>query len=134
MLPGLVLRGELVYFPSAYPMRAVLKDKQAVPTDFIPTGFADLSAFQDAYADALGLNPWLELFPAVLENLVAVSAGDSWLLRDSSGLALPLSTQFSAPWELFALSGGHPLTVFGVWDGFAFLPLTVWTEGRHVFF
>lgn len=134
MLPGLVLRGGLVYFPSAYPMRAVLKDKHSVSNSFVPAGFADLSVFQDAYADALGNNPWLELFPAVLENLVAVSVGESWLLRDPSGLALPLSTQFAAPWELFSLSGGRPLTVFGVWDGFAFLPRTVWADGRCVYF
>jgi len=28
------------------------------------------------------------------------------------------------------LSGGHPLTVFGEWDGPALLPLSVWHEGR----
>ena len=37
-------------------------------------------------------------------------------------------------WSLLALSGGYPLTVFGEWDGEAFLPLGAWVEGRFVGF
>ena len=134
LLPGLLLRGGLTYFLGAYPLRAVFKEKQTILGVFVPDGLADLTAFQDAYAAALGANPWLELFPAVLANLVPVHFAESWLLRDSTGLSLPLAPNFAAPWELFALAGGHPLTVFGTWDGFAFLPLCAWADGRFITF
>lgn len=134
LLPGLALRGGLVYFPGAYPLRAVLRDKQAAQQNFIPGGFADLASFQDAYADALGVNPWLELFPAVLENLTPLRAGETWLARDRAGQALPFSSQFTAPWELFSLAGGHPIKLFGTWDGFVFTPLAAWSANRCINF
>jgi hypothetical protein len=132
LVPGAALRGELVYFPSAALLRAVFKEKQTVEPVFVPSGFSDLSAFFDAYAATLGKNPWLDVFPAVLEGVVPLQTGQKWLLCDSQKQALPLSTHFSSPWELFALSGGHLLTVFGLWDGFVFLPLAAWDNSRCV--
>jgi hypothetical protein len=132
LVPGADLRGELVYFPGAAPLRAVFKDKQLVEPAFVPNGFASVAFFLDAYASALGRNPWLEVFPAVLEYVTPEKVGISWLLRDSHNEALPLSVRFSSQWELFALSGGHPVTVFGQWDGFSFLPLAVWAGKRNI--
>jgi hypothetical protein len=144
LIPGLALRGELVYFPGAFPLRAVFKDKQIAPAPFLPSGFPDFSAFLDAYATALGQNPWLDVFPAVIHGLQNLPILDSqrqetldsipnrWLLRDSQNKVIPISTQFRSTWELFSLSGGGPLTVFGLWDGFAFLPMTAWIAGRCV--
>jgi len=55
-------------------------------------------------------------------------------LRDCQNRVIPLSTHFSSPWELFSLSGGGPLTVFGLWDGFSFLPMAAWAGQRFVRF
>jgi hypothetical protein len=131
-IAGVCLRGELVYFPGAAPLRAVFKSKQPLEANFAPGGYPDLATFLDEYAAALGKNPWLEFFPVVLEQVIPLQTGSNWLLRDARGQALPLSAQFVAPWELFALSGGHPLTVFGAWDGFALLPLAAWENERYV--
>jgi hypothetical protein len=35
-------------------------------------------------------------------------------------------------WRLLALSAGHPIGLFGEWDGAAFKPLSVTAEGRFV--
>lgn len=132
LVPGATLRGELVYFPGAVPLRAVFKEKQLVEPTFVPNGFAHVTVFLDAYAIALGRNPWQEIFPAVLGNVTPEKVRTSWLLRDSHNEALPLSARFSSPWELFALSGGEPVTVFGLWDGFSFLPRAVWAGKRNI--
>jgi hypothetical protein len=132
LMPGATLRGELVYFPGAVPLRAVFKEKQLAEPTFVPNGFAHVTVFLDAYAIALGRNPWQEIFPAVLENVTPEKVGTSWLLRDSHNEALSLSARFSSPWELFALSGGAPVTVFGLWDGFSFLPRAVWAGKRNI--
>lgn len=137
LVPGLTLRGELAYFPGAFPLRAVFKDKQILPASFLPTGFSSFSAFLDAYAAAMGLNPWLEVFPVVLEKVVAEKqetsgAEMSWVVCDQGHVTLPLSTHFTSPWELYSLSGGGPLTVFGLWDGFSLLPMAAWEGGRFV--
>jgi hypothetical protein len=41
---------------------------------------------------------------------------------------LPISPAFDRGWHLLALSGGHPVTLFGEWDGDQFLPMSVWVE------
>ena len=132
LAPGLVLRGDLVYFPGAYPLRAVFRQKQLIDLPFTPTGFPTLSIFLEEYAVALGQNPWLEAFPAVFENVTPIQDGQAWLLCDSQDQALPISKRFTSPWELLTLSGGHPLTVFGLWDRFELIPQAAWEKGRYV--
>jgi hypothetical protein len=132
LIPGLTLHGELVYFPGAFPLRAVFKTLQILPSPFLPTGFPDFSTFLDGYAAALGLNPWLEVFPVILEKVVVEKQETGWLVYDSSRAVLPLSTRFSSSWELFSLSGGHPITIFGLWDGLSLLPMAAWDEKRYI--
>jgi len=128
--PGLTLRGELVYFPGAYPLRAIFRDKQAVPGSFAVTGFITLNAFLAEYACALGRNPWLRQFPAVLQDVRPLYLEPQWLLRDEQNQAIPLEPRFARSWELLAVSGGQPVSVFGLWDGFYFSPWTVWAGER----
>jgi hypothetical protein len=129
---GLTLRGEIVYFPGAYPLRAVFRSKQIVESTFLVSGFSNFSAFLDEYATALGKNPWIEAFPMVLENVIPRKTEQNSLLQDSQNQWLPLSPKFASPWELFALSGGHPLKIFGLWDGFVLVPMMAWAAERVV--
>jgi len=68
----------------------------------------------------------------VAEKQETSERGISWFLVDANHAALSLSARFSSPWELFSLSGGHPLTIFGLWDGFSLLPMAAWQGGRFV--
>jgi hypothetical protein len=45
---------------------------------------------------------------------------------------LPISTRFEQNWNLLALSGGQPMTVFGEWDGETLLPLGAMAEKKFV--
>jgi hypothetical protein len=132
LVAGLVLCGEMVFFPGSYPLRAVFRNRQIAQDPFTPIGFPTLSVFLNEYATALGKNPWLEVLPVVLEAVTPQLAGQNWLLGDAQGQALPLAGKFASPWELLALSGGYPLTVFGLWDGFGLTPMAAWTGDRYV--
>lgn len=132
---GLILRGEMIYFPGAYPLRGIFRDPQPVASPFTPQGCADLQEFLDDYSSALAQNPWIELYPALLEKVLPRRSEDQrWMIADVEDRLLPLTRHFSAGWELLALSGGAPLSLFGLWDGFEFNPLAAWMEGRRVSF
>jgi hypothetical protein len=45
---------------------------------------------------------------------------------------IALHPGFLYPLHLLALSGGHPLTLCGEWDGRTLLPLSVWQDGRLI--
>ena len=132
LMQGSVLHGELVYFPSAHPLRAIFKDKKVINDKVIPCGYQGVDDLLGKYAFALGVNPWLEDFPAILDNTTPARVKENWILKDTQGLYLPLPASHPSAWELFSLGGGHPLTVFGTWDGFNFTPLTAWESGRLV--
>lgn len=131
MIPGTVLDAEVVFFPSALPLRVLIKRHHAAPAplDAMP-GYAGTLEATGAYAAALARNPWLEQFPLALAAVTPMQDGAGWAVRDAQGRRLPLAPRFERGWRLLALSGGHPLTLFGEWDGEALLPLGVCAEGR----
>jgi hypothetical protein len=117
---------ELVFYPAAVPLRALVAARHAeVQPDPPPgEGVAELLA---SWARALGEDPWLDSWPAVLTATPARSPGPC--VVDASGHALPLHPGAGDCWTLFALSGGRPLTVAGEWSPRGLWPLTAWDEG-----
>ena len=132
LVQGLVLQGELVYFPGAHPLRAIFRDKKVVNETITPTGYGSVHELLNNHAAVLGSNPWLEDFPAILETATPARANEAWILVDAQGYYIPMPASHPSAWELFALGGGHPLTVFGTWNGFQFTPLTAWDSTRLV--
>jgi hypothetical protein len=133
LVVGTQLDAELVFFPSVYPLRALVKTRHAAPAPLTTLrGYATLLEANAAYAAALTQLPWLERMPFVLQAVTPVPSDRTWRVRDAAGYTLPLAQAFTQGWQLIALSGGHPLTLMGEWDGDALWPLSGWAEGRCV--
>lgn len=116
---------ELVFYPAAAPLRALVAVKhRAVPCGAPPGGTA--AGLLAGYAQALGRDPWLDSWPAVVEG--APARRPVPCLSDAGGDALPLHPGTGECWPLFALSGGRPLTVAGEWTPRGLWPLTAWDE------
>ncbi len=127
---GTVLRAEVVFYPSAWPQRAVLKQFEYSEAAFsLRNGFPALADFADAYAGALAENPWLARFPAFLEGVVPIFHQKKFVLVDALRKQLPLDVGDDLGWKLVALSCGRPIGVFGTWDGELFTPLNVVVDG-----
>lgn len=123
MPPNATLEAELVFFPSAYPLRALVKSRKSVaPASSLP-GYPTLSDAVAAYTAALACQPWLGTldFPLLLNNVVPVAGG---YVRDANNHILPFTKSFEKIWSLMAFSGGHPISLFGEWDGTTLLPLS----------
>ncbi|MBT9395504.1 hypothetical protein KLP40_20230 [Hymenobacter sp. NST-14] len=131
--------GALLFYPGPLPLRAA-------PVALVYAGSAGSAAATAAppagapgqllsdYADALARQPWLREWPAALAQVVPTRQPDgSWGLHhshDEAALPLRLPDE-DAAWQLLAESGGHPLTLFGEWDGRAFRPLHSWPAPTH---
>ena len=123
---GLVLDADLSYHPAAHPLRAALGPSYgpAAPGP-VPPGTAVGPALA-SYGDALAHDPWLDAWPVLLSGVVPIPAPTGWQLADANGAdALPLAAR-ATPWRLAAISGGHPVTVFGELGHRGFQPLTAW--------
>lgn len=134
--PGTWLEAELGFFPSQYPQRALLRDAVVITDSGIPPAHADSIALLRAYAEVLAQQPWLELWPATLAEVVPARGEETeiWFVRDTSTNRLPCHPGFADPWRLLALSGGLPLTIFGEWNGQQFWPLSAWRGERFTAF
>lgn len=128
---GSVVEAELVFFPSAYLLRALVKERGPVAFD-APQFEMNIAQAMEAYAAALARNPWLERFPIALQNVIPLRHSEQWVVRDAADHVLALASSFAKEWELLALSGGQPVQLFGEWDGEQLLPLSAWANGRLV--
>ncbi|GAA0932580.1 SWIM zinc finger family protein [Streptomyces asiaticus] len=142
---GLVLDADLAYYPAARPLRAALGTRhEEVAEDPPPTAppaaagcdmprapeGCDVETALAAYGAALGEDPWLDGWPVVLADVVPVPGDEGWQLADErSGSALPVDPRCAGRtdlWQLMAISGGGPVTVFGECGHRGFSPITTW--------
>jgi hypothetical protein len=132
IIPGTLLAAELAFWPSAWPLRALVRERRSSPTSIgapLP-GHPSLAALLDHVATATARQPWLDRFPCAVSGVVPICGGESvWLVRDADGAALPLAD--GEHWRLLALSGGTPVDLAAEWDGEALLPLGVLADGTY---
>lgn len=124
LLPGAIVEGRLVFYPSAWPQRALASsDLNATPKTIekLP-GYPNIRTMAIDYATALGAQPWLTHFPVVLQNVTPVREKGQFGLADEAGKYLSLEP--SSAWAAFALGGGQPLAVFGEWNGTSLFALS----------
>lgn len=131
---GHIYTGAMIYYPASYPQRTLFKDPKLEEDKRIRQmkGYENANSFLDDYANALASNPWLPDFPCCLEMVTPVFHKGTLSLIDQLQHQVPVHVKEAAAWQLQALSGGHPITVFGEWTGAVFLPLSVMANNRFV--
>jgi len=125
LVPGTTVDASLAFFPGAQPLRALIATRHEAPAQ-LPPPSTTIGAFQAEYAAALGHDPWLDRWPALLADVRLSRDGR---IVDPSGAALPLHA--TEPWRLLAVSGGGPITIGGEWTPQGLRALSGWhpTEG-----
>lgn len=132
---GTSIEAELVFFDSAYPLRAIVKTRHGSPRQIQQiSGYSRIRKMMSIYAQALSGNPWLEQFPVLLSEIIPFQQQGKWLIRDVANNQLAIMPSFNQGWQLLAVSGGHPVDLFGEWDGKYFLPLSMWAEDNFLSF
>jgi hypothetical protein len=129
-VPGQAFRGTMTFYPSSSPLRAAVRlpiDPDGELSD-VPGGVT-LARVVEEHAARLARNPFAGAWPVVIGDVVPVLRGDQLLVRDADGTALPLVSSDVAP-RLFAVSGGHPVTLVAEWDGNRLRPLAAFADGR----
>lgn len=136
LVPGTVFDGELVFFSSSYPLRALVKSRH-VPDGGLLDRFSttdSISSLYSEFADAIAFNPFLDSLPAGLDELfVTCREGNDYknlVAVDSENSMINLNMGESAALHLLAISGGDKVSLFGEWNGQALLPLSLLCQGK----
>ncbi len=129
---GVRQAARLVYWPGAYPQRALIGARQGAATalrDRLP-GCDRLEDALHGTATALARQPWIDRFGYTLREVAPVrDAVRGWSVVDAAGAALPLVK--GEHWRLLALSGGAPVDLAAEWDGDALRPLGAMADGAY---
>lgn len=123
---------EVAWYPSAWPQRIAIKSQTPVQfATYISSAYSTIAQALQHQAQALSANPFLAIFPMLLQDVVVhYEHGQLWLI-DGQQQALPLQLTGNI-WPLLALSTGHPITVFAEWDGYVLTGLSAWTENEVI--
>lgn len=128
---GSVLSGALVFYPGDAAVRAIFKSYESsrTPYDFKPA-YQNFDELGEAYSSILAISPWVQTFPCLLNDVYPQFDKEkaSFILWDKNGHGLQMNAS-SASWQFLAISGGHPITVFGEYNGRVFTALSVIDQG-----
>ncbi|MDE9365700.1 SWIM zinc finger domain-containing protein [Luteipulveratus sp. YIM 133132] len=130
-LSGSRLDVTVARYPGRAPRRAVFVEPPAGSEAV--TGLAGgttLAGARTQAASALATSPWRDRHPAVLHAVTFTERDGGWEVADTTG-SLPLTPDTDV-WSALALSGGHPVDVFGELEGGRFRPLSVWLDDEVV--
>ncbi len=131
-VPGMVIKTKLAFFPSERPLRALLVDAPLAAESNVKT--PEVRSWDEALdpiATAVAHCPWMQRLPLTLHHATPVSESSRWFALDAHSRAVPLRISEDDGWQLLALSGGHPLSIFGEWLGDHWRPLSAWsTDAR----
>jgi hypothetical protein len=119
---GDAFQGDMVFFPSAYPLRAVPLNETPLDRPFAPRQgvLARIQDLGDAFAHAVAAQPWLEAIPCLLDQVrIVQQPPHHWLVVDKHHQAIPAEWSPSEPmprttsgtWLLFATWTGKKLLV-----------------------
>lgn len=129
-LAGALLDTTVARYPGSGPQRAMFNSPVAplgMATDL--GGGSSIQEALEAESAAVALSPWRERHPVLLGGVRVSPGGQGWL-RDGSGDALPL---VDAPLDsLLALTGGHPVDLFGELEEGRVRPLSAVIGGAVV--
>jgi len=126
------LSGSVAFYPSAAPLRAIIRDGATAgpPVTAVPHGVSVAEAAA-AFGRLLVDDPFIESWPIVLRDVIPLGSGGRLVLRDADGAEVAVTPPGVAA-RLVALAGGEPLTVAGLWSGRSYQVLSASTGGRLV--
>lgn len=131
LTPGLFIRAELVFFPSAVPLRALIKRQVQADAAGEGEGFANWEELMTVTATTASLLPFAGERPFVVRRLTPVRYGQQWWLQDDRQTIMPVKENFRGIWKILALSGGQPLNMALLGREKIFEPIGVWHDNQY---
>lgn len=121
---GTVWRADCFFYPANFSQRALFQQAELVNEVVDIQGISSFDDLQKSYITALSKNPWLNNFPIFLTDLKFIRDQDTFYWCDTLGKQWKATANSSIIlWQLFGLSAGEPIDVFGVYSRRQFLPL-----------
>ncbi|HWV69950.1 SWIM zinc finger family protein [Chitinophaga sp.] len=131
LTPGSAINAELVFYPSAAPLRALIKQQVTVPANHSFSGYAGWEELVSAQTNTSEVLPVYNDQVYTIADLTPVWHAEQWWLQDSRQQLMPVKKTFQHIWKLLALSGGMPLHMAVTGKEAQYEPIGVWHEQEY---
>ncbi|MFT3826242.1 MAG: SWIM zinc finger family protein [Chitinophagaceae bacterium] len=131
LLPGLCIDAELVFFPSALPLRALIKNQTSSGDQRQYKVFSDWQQVLETETGFGSLLPFRNERPYIIEHLTPVQYNQQWWLQDASNQLIRIKSDFKNIWKLLSLSGGEALNMAVIGREREFEPVGVWCNNEY---
>ena len=131
LLPGATINAELVFYPSASPLRALIKQYTTVPAATPFKGHSNWEELMNAQTAISEVLPVYNEQVYTIDHLSPVWHQSQWWLQDKQEMLMPVKKDFADIWKLLAIGGGHPLPMAVVGKGMEYQPIGVWINEEY---
>ncbi|HEY6741616.1 MAG TPA: SWIM zinc finger family protein [Lapillicoccus sp.] len=129
LVGGTALDADLHFYPGQPPLRALVgqqyAEAQTPPRITSAPRPRTVARLLDDHAAARAQDPWLTVWPALLDVRPA-RGGGHWRLLDEGGDSLPMRAHRESLWPVLATSGGDVVTVAAEFSDGWLYPVGVW--------
>jgi len=106
---GMFLQAELVFYPSAVPMRAIIKRQMSAGSMPLTGGFENWEEVLEQETITASRMPVRNDRPYIIRKLKPVKDNGQWWLQDTKKDMLPLKNSVKNIWTLLSYSAGEAL-------------------------
>ncbi|MCG2613775.1 SWIM zinc finger family protein [Terrimonas sp. NA20] len=128
---GMFVEAELVFFPSAAPLRALIK--RQITTSAV-NSIQKFNTWHSVLEEETRLNsllPFRSERPYLVSNLTLARYNEQWWLRDNEGYMMAVKDHYPNIWDLLAVSGMQPHDMAVVSNGVQYEPLGIWLNEQY---
>ncbi|RFM30118.1 SWIM zinc finger family protein [Deminuibacter soli] len=129
--PGSVISAELVYYPSAMPQRALLKQQTGITSKTAVTPMSHWQQVVAVQSVFIAQQPFTAAYPFVVDQLRAVKRNGTWWLQDAQQQLMQLDENSTGVWKMLAISGGKPIQTAVVGKENTYRLLGVWRNDEY---
>ncbi len=131
LTPGMNIRAELVFFPSANPLRALIKRQVATAQKTEYFSYADWDNVLRNETRIASTLPFYSERPYIVRQLTPVWHARQWWLKDQHQRLMPVRQVSETIWNVLTYSGGLPLDMAVLGKENTFEPIGVWHNNHY---
>ncbi|SFH32377.1 SWIM zinc finger family protein [Pontibacter chinhatensis] len=130
LVPGTLLEAELVFYPSASPLRALIRQQGAASKAVPLPDAGPFTSLLTKVTQTLAVQPFATQHPFMGSTVRILYQNQSWQLTDAASNCLPLLNADTDGWRTLAITGGAPCTAFLLYEPAGVRLLAFWFDNQ----
>ncbi|MEO6356057.1 MAG: SWIM zinc finger family protein [Ferruginibacter sp.] len=129
--PSMFLQAELVFYPSAAPLRAIVKRQIATNAVNNIAGFTGWQQVSESDTLLSRNMPVRAERPFIINQLKPVQYNNQWWLQDAEQKMMQLKNEHKTIWKILSLSGGDAMNMVVIGKEDKYEPVGVWYKNEY---